>query len=684
MRFTGNLRRTGRAVSLALGLAACAAAHGQLVLSPGPAAPHVSDIIRTPISVALDHGILYMISQPVGATAADARVLSIYTPNADSVRIGRGAVRASAVFPVPETLVGVMGSHLVGYAGDHLLIYDVADVARPALVGDIGGLQISAVRILAGAICVAGPNGISMFGAADGGGVAATAFIPLANVRDVARIGNVLFALHGQGAQGVVAALDVEATGQPAVLAEANVSAAATEIAGIGDLVLLSNGAGALRWNADTASLSPDNTTVTMPHFLVAGERLAATGGSTALELTMANGALVSQAYWSQSGAFTAIDATTGRTVQMTPQNSAYTTRSIPQPTIRTHNNYSERLELPVELKWAAVDGAHAYVSDDRGLVYVVDISDITAPFVVSNVVRSGQILAASGSILITRAGVCDVSDPTKPRNANFPLSVGSIWSQGAGFVGSTLVAAGRLTTFADTEHVGTSRPTPPEPAAGVAVYGNRFLTYSGSTLRLYEFHPPAAPVLVATRTAAHPINSIWLGAHVGAATVLQTELFDLSDPLLAPQGTLPYLVNETGYGESNNPRFVGDRFYVQSGAQIYAIDCRNPAAPVQFANAPRATGSPQEKYKGFAAAGSYLVVENADGGIFRIPSAGDLNGDSRVDFFDIDPFVLAIVDPVAHRAAFPLCARENADMNNDGRVDNFDIDAFVFRITNP
>jgi hypothetical protein len=56
----------------------------------------------------------------------------------------------------------------------------------------------------------------------------------------------------------------------------------------------------------------------------------------------------------------------------------------------------------------------------------------------------------------------------------------------------------------------------------------------------------------------------------------------------------------------------------------------------------------------------------------------GDLNCDEAVNAADIEPFILALLDPVAYSAAFPDCNRELADMNADGDVDVFDIDGFV------
>ncbi|MBL8879811.1 MAG: hypothetical protein JNG88_11890 [Phycisphaerales bacterium] len=66
----------------------------------------------------------------------------------------------------------------------------------------------------------------------------------------------------------------------------------------------------------------------------------------------------------------------------------------------------------------------------------------------------------------------------------------------------------------------------------------------------------------------------------------------------------------------------------------------------------------------------------------FQTVVPGDLNCDGVVNNFDIDPFVLALVDPDAYAAAWPNCNRDNADANGDGNVDNFDIDPFVALLT--
>ncbi len=56
----------------------------------------------------------------------------------------------------------------------------------------------------------------------------------------------------------------------------------------------------------------------------------------------------------------------------------------------------------------------------------------------------------------------------------------------------------------------------------------------------------------------------------------------------------------------------------------------------------------------------------------------GDVNCDGRVDFDDIDPFVVALTGPLAYAAAYPDCNYWNADANGDESVDFDDIDAFV------
>ena len=60
-------------------------------------------------------------------------------------------------------------------------------------------------------------------------------------------------------------------------------------------------------------------------------------------------------------------------------------------------------------------------------------------------------------------------------------------------------------------------------------------------------------------------------------------------------------------------------------------------------------------------------------------PGCGDANCDGVVDFFDIDPFVIALVDGVAvWELSYDCDALAVLDLNDDATIDFFDIDPFV------
>jgi hypothetical protein len=56
----------------------------------------------------------------------------------------------------------------------------------------------------------------------------------------------------------------------------------------------------------------------------------------------------------------------------------------------------------------------------------------------------------------------------------------------------------------------------------------------------------------------------------------------------------------------------------------------------------------------------------------------GDMNCDATVNTDDINPFVLAHLDPAAYAAENPDCHLSNADVNGDGTVDLGDVNPFV------
>ncbi len=57
---------------------------------------------------------------------------------------------------------------------------------------------------------------------------------------------------------------------------------------------------------------------------------------------------------------------------------------------------------------------------------------------------------------------------------------------------------------------------------------------------------------------------------------------------------------------------------------------------------------------------------------------SGDVNCDGRIDFGDIDAFVVALTGEAAYQAAYPDCHWLLADIDDDGQVDAADINPFV------
>ncbi|MBK8915977.1 MAG: hypothetical protein IPM64_15515 [Phycisphaerales bacterium] len=80
----------------------------------------------------------------------------------------------------------------------------------------------------------------------------------------------------------------------------------------------------------------------------------------------------------------------------------------------------------------------------------------------------------------------------------------------------------------------------------------------------------------------------------------------------------------------------------------------------------------------------SVAYVTPAPDFVFNGPERllGDANCDCLVNNFDIDAFVLAVLDPIGHAANYPGCDLLNSDANLDGLVNNFDIDGFVAILT--
>ena len=64
--------------------------------------------------------------------------------------------------------------------------------------------------------------------------------------------------------------------------------------------------------------------------------------------------------------------------------------------------------------------------------------------------------------------------------------------------------------------------------------------------------------------------------------------------------------------------------------------------------------------------------------------SAGDVNCDCGVNALDIEPFILALFDPLGYKAAYPECDLMFADINSDGAVNALDIEPFIDLLFSP
>ncbi len=121
------------------------------------------------------------------------------------------------------------------------------------------------------------------------------------------------------------------------------------------------------------------------------------------------------------------------------------------------------------------------------------------------------------------------------------------------------------------------------------------------------------------------------------------------------------------------------------SGARLF----RWTKDGVPLADAPSRFGAATATLLIFAATeadeGDYrCVVSDACGQTCTVAAqldvylGGDMNCDGVVDFFDIDPFLLALFDPAGYQAALPHCDLRYADLDGNESVDFFDINPFL------
>ncbi|TWT42289.1 hypothetical protein RAS1_34190 [Phycisphaerae bacterium RAS1] len=75
---------------------------------------------------------------------------------------------------------------------------------------------------------------------------------------------------------------------------------------------------------------------------------------------------------------------------------------------------------------------------------------------------------------------------------------------------------------------------------------------------------------------------------------------------------------------------------------------------------------------------GAFTLTGGFWAGAGTASGLGDMNCDGSTDILDINPFVLALSDPLTYAAVYPNCDINNGDINGDGEVNVLDINPFV------
>jgi hypothetical protein len=305
--------------------------------------------------------------------------------------------------------------------------------------------------------------------------------------------------------------------------------------------------------------------------------------------------------------------------------------------------------ESPVEVGWFAPDmapicmgvavaGHYAYLTYLSGLS-VIDVADPSAPKQVGQLHLTG----ASGVIVIggyvyvaahSNVVVFDVSDPAQPvQVALIPCGYAE-----------RLCAQGTLAVVADI----------------------------GSAVRILDVSNPAAPVEIAVynngpfvQDAAISGNYVYVACEYEGLLIL-----DVSNPAAPVQVGRWYRPGAT----VECVAVLGDYAFTLGSADVLRVfDVSDRAAPAVAAEVDMspACGPP-------VARGSDVYVGGAGVSILQTTIRADANCDGLINVFDIDPFVLALVDPAGYVTQFPYCNIANGDINTDGAINPFDIDPFV------
>ncbi len=90
------------------------------------------------------------------------------------------------------------------------------------------------------------------------------------------------------------------------------------------------------------------------------------------------------------------------------------------------------------------------------------------------------------------------------------------------------------------------------------------------------------------------------------------------------------------------------------------------------------------------AIVGAYMDDDNGDrsGSAYLFDAGrfdpGDLNCDGSIDLADVEPFLVALIDPGEYETRYEDCDINLADLNDDGSVDLQDVEPFIELLIGP
>ncbi len=562
-----------------------------------------------------------------------------------------------------------------------LQIVDVADPIHPQILGEYDpGIAISDVRVIGQYAYLATDTALISVNVSNPAAPALASSLP-GLIEELGVNGGHLVGLGGFS-------LRVYSLQNPAVPAAVGTYSAGTSILGLGVgggyayINVVGQGMRVISLaNPATPTLAGSNGTVYYGQPAVTGGRLYYMSASGVNVATLSNPtapALLGS--WSAGLSFPTELAVSGTTVYVADTLG-----------LRTLNASSPAAITPLATRRVggytsdvAIRDGYAYLASDDNFI-VIDLSDPLSPQIASTVSLTPWVravaLGTNHAYAVTEAGTIYVIDISNPAAA-FVVTTrsGPISCYGVLTAGARLYAAGAggLQIYSIVNPASPSLQGSCALHGGaidsLAVYGNYLYACDYTTkMSIVNVSNAAAPVLLSSPTYPTDVQGVAVsGSHLYmAAGTAGLKVYSLASP------AAPALVGSVALPDwTLGVKVVGTRAYVASRtAGVTIVDVTTPAAPVLLDQLDTA-GTPAH----IAVASGRIATASWSGGFELVATCikGDINCDGTVNFFDIDPLVLALSGPAAYSAQFPDCDYLTADIDGNGAVDFFDIDPFV------